>query len=59
MKLTFLGASYTANTSMVETVETETELSFLGKRCKMKVTPKLPQASSREQLTYRGIHYKA
>jgi Domain of unknown function (DUF4278) len=58
MKLTFLGVSYTPSMSDVETVVTETEFSFLGKRCKMKTTRALARPSFDEQLTYRGIHYR-
>ena len=59
MKLTHLGASYTASTQTVETIETDTQLSFLGKPFKMRAPKAAPAQSRRQQLTYRGISYNA
>ena len=59
MKLTHLGASYTASTQSIETVETDTQLSFLGKSFKMRAPKAAPVQGHRQQLTYRGISYSA
>ena len=55
MQLTHLGASYTASIQSIETVETDTQLSFLGKSFKMRA----PVQGHHQQLTYRGIRYSA
>ena len=59
MKLTHLGASYTASTQSVETIETDTQLSFLGQPFKMRAAKAAPAQAHRQQLTYRGISYRA
>jgi Domain of unknown function (DUF4278) len=58
MKLQFLGSNYDLPATTVETVETGTELSFLGRSFKQRsVKSKTPQFPT-EYLTYRGVNYK-
>lgn len=59
MKLTHLGASYTPSTSDIETVETNTELRFLGRNYKMRTHNATPTRIPEGKLTYRGVRYKA
>jgi hypothetical protein len=60
MKLTHLGAQYDFSNAHIETVETTTELCFLGGRFKQRIPQIImPAKSSHHHLTYRGIHYKA
>lgn len=59
MKLTHLGAAYSPSTQAIDTVETDTELSFLGRRFKMRAATVMPQPAAHRQLTYRGVNYKA
>lgn len=59
MKLTHLGASYTPSTQAIETMETDTELSFLGRTFKMRVLKTSPVRSASHRLTYRGVSYSA
>ena len=56
MKLTHLGASYTPSAQTVETIETDTELSFLGHTFKMRA-PKAAPAQPTRSMTYRGVRY--
>jgi Domain of unknown function (DUF4278) len=59
MKLQFLGSTYDLPSTTVETVETDTQLSFLGRSFKQREakhnSPKFPAG----YLTYRGAQYKA
>jgi Domain of unknown function (DUF4278) len=58
MKLTFLGVRYTPKISMVETIMTDTELSFRGNRYKLKMAQVAPySAPAHTQLAYRSIRY--
>ena len=59
MKLTHLGAAYSPSAQTIDTVETDTELSFLGRRFKMRAATATPQPAVHRQLTYRGVSYKA
>jgi hypothetical protein len=59
MKLTHLGASYTPASIDIETVETDTELRFLGRSFKMRAPKIAPPKFPSDYLTYRGVHYKA
>ncbi len=59
MKLTHLGASYTPSTQTVETIETDTELSFMGRTFKMRAPKTMPVQSAARSLTYRGVRYSA
>ena len=59
MKLTHLGASYTPSTQTVETIETDTELSFMGRLFKMRAPIAMPAQPAGHSLTYRGIRYSA
>lgn len=59
MKLTHLGASYTPSNQVVETVETDTQLSFLGRPFKMRVAKAAPGQHRHQRLTYRGVGYSA
>ena len=56
MKLTHLGASYTPSPQTLETVETDTQLSFLGRMFKMRAPVATPVRPT-HGLTYRGIRY--
>ncbi|MEM9266954.1 MAG: DUF4278 domain-containing protein [Cyanobacteria bacterium P01_F01_bin.13] len=58
MKLTHLGASYTPSTQTIETVETDTKLSFMGRLFKMRAPVATP-ARPIHNLTYRGTRYNA
>lgn len=58
MKLTHLGASYTPSNRTIDTVETETELSFMGRTYKMRAPQSTPAKSVNHRLTYRGVPYK-
>ena len=58
MKLTHLGASYTRSAQTIETVETDVELSFMGRTFKMRAPKSVPTQPARP-LTYRGIRYNA
>ncbi|MFG6107630.1 DUF4278 domain-containing protein [Leptothoe sp. EHU-05/26/07-4] len=57
MKLTHLGASYTPTAQTIETIETNTELSFMGRTFKMRAPKAMPAQSAARSLTYRGIRY--
>ena len=59
MKLTHLGASYTPSTQTIETVETDTELSFMGRTFKMRAPKAIPTQPATRSLTYRGVRYSA
>lgn len=59
MKLTHLGASYTPSTQTVETIETDTELCFMGRTFKMRAPKAMPTQTAGRQLTYRGVRYSA
>ncbi len=59
MKLTHLGASYTPSTQAVETIETDTELSFMGRTFKMRAPKAMPTQPAGRSLTYRGVRYSA
>ncbi|MDJ0707267.1 MAG: DUF4278 domain-containing protein [Leptolyngbyaceae cyanobacterium MO_188.B28] len=59
MKLIHLGASYTLSTHTIETVETDTELQFMGRRFKMRVQKDTPSKFPSGCLTYRGVSYRA
>ncbi|NEQ53326.1 MAG: DUF4278 domain-containing protein [Leptolyngbya sp. SIO3F4] len=59
MKLTYLGASYTPSVQSIETIETDTELSFMGRTFKMRTPKALPTQPASRSLTYRGIRYNA
>ncbi len=59
MKLTHLGASYTPSTQAIETVETDTELCFMGRTFKMRAPKAVPAKPAARSLTYRGIRYNA
>ena len=59
MKLTYHGASYTPSAQTVETVETDTELSFMGRTFKMRAPKATPTQPAGRSLTYRGIRYTA
>ncbi|NEQ52707.1 MAG: DUF4278 domain-containing protein [Leptolyngbya sp. SIO3F4] len=59
MKLTHLGATYTPSTNDIETVETNTELRFLGRSYKMRAHNSASTRIPGGNLTYRGIRYKA
>ena len=54
MKLTHLGASYTPSNQMIET---DTELSFLGRLFKMRAPIAMPAQPAARSLTYRGVRY--
>ncbi len=57
MKLTHLGASYTPSTQTIETVETDTELCFMGRTFKMRAPKAMPSPPAARSLTYRGVRY--
>ena len=59
MKLTHLGASYTPSAQTIETVETNTELSFMGRPFKMRAPKAVPAQLATRSLTYRGVRYSA
>lgn len=59
MRLTHLGASYTPSTQTIETIETETELVFMGRSFKMRAPKGVPVQSVSRNLTYRGVRYSA
>ena len=57
MKLTHLGASYTPSAQTIETIETDTELSFMGRTFKMRAPKAMPAQPATRSLTYRGVRY--
>ncbi len=57
MKLTHLGASYTPSAQTIETIETDTELSFLGHTFKMRAPKATPAQPAARSMTYRGVRY--
>ncbi len=57
MKLTHLGASYTPSTQTIETVETDTELCFMGRTFKMRTQKAMPTQPAARSMTYRGVRY--
>lgn len=59
MKLTYLGASYTPSAQTIETVETDTELRFMGRTFRMRAPKAMPAQSASRSLTYRGVRYSA
>ena len=59
MRLTHLGASYAPSTQTIETIETETELFFMGRSFKRRVPKVVPVQSVARNLTYRGVRYNA
>ena len=56
MQLTHLGQKYTASTTEIATIETDTELRFMGKSFKRRVPAAVPSKTPR-QLSYRGVNY--
>ncbi len=59
MKLTHLGASYTPSLQTIETIETDTELCFMGRSFRMRTPKAMPAKLAARNLTYRGICYSA
>lgn len=59
MKLTHLGATYTPSNQTVETIETNTKLSFLGNLFTMRSAVATPARPTTHSLTYRGVRYRA
>lgn len=59
MKLNHLGKTYTASHQTIDTVETDTELSFLGRTFKMRTAKTAPSKFPSGYLTYRGVSYRA
>jgi hypothetical protein len=59
MQLTHLGASYTAANQAIETVETDTELCFMGRSFKMRAPKVASRPAASDRLTYRGVSYTA
>lgn len=59
MKLTHLGASYTPFAHTIETIETDTELSFMGRTFRMRAPKTMPAKSAERSMTYRGVRYNA
>lgn len=59
MKLTHLGASYTPSTNTIETIKTDTELRFLGRSYRMRTHRAAQSRALDNDLTYRGVRYKA
>ncbi|MBT9310831.1 DUF4278 domain-containing protein [Leptothoe kymatousa] len=57
MKLTHLGASYTPSAQSIETMETDTELCFMGRTFKMRTQKLTPAQPAGRKLTYRGVRY--
>lgn len=57
MRLTHLGQHYTASTLAIETVETETNLQFMGRTFKRRVAKSKPTQPRRRQMAYRGVSY--
>lgn len=58
MKLTHLGNQYTPVTTDIETVETETELRFLGRTFKRRAPKVVLYKFPSDSLIYRGVNYK-
>ncbi len=59
MQLTHLGAPYTPSIQSIETVETATQLSFLGRTFKMRAPIATPAKPIAKSLIYRGVRYRA
>ena len=57
MKLTHLGASYTPSNPVIETFETDTQLSFMGRPFKMRAPKTAPAQPAARSMTYRGVRY--
>ncbi len=59
MQLTHLGAPYTPSTQSIETIETATQLSFLGRTFNMRAPISIPARPTSNNLIYRGVRYRA
>jgi hypothetical protein len=59
MKLTHLGNQYTRVETDIETIETNTELRFLGQSFKMRAPKATACKFPAGYLVYRGARYKA
>ena len=59
MQLTHLGQKYTSTTPELPTIETDTELRFMGWSFKRRVPANLPPKFPNGYLTYRGVKYEA
>ena len=59
MQLTHLGQKYTASITEIATIETDTELRFMGKSFKRRVPANQPPKFPNGRLTYRGVKYEA
>ncbi|MEA5464139.1 DUF4278 domain-containing protein [Leptothoe sp. PORK10 BA2] len=57
MRLIHLGAFYSPSGPMIETVETDTELCFRGRPCKMRAPKTMPAQPAVRSLIYRGVRY--
>ncbi|WP_081717030.1 DUF4278 domain-containing protein [Leptolyngbya sp. Heron Island J] len=55
MQLTHLGVPYTPSTQSIETVETQTKLSFLGRAFTMRAPLAIPAKPTSNSLIYRGV----
>ncbi|MEM7065062.1 MAG: DUF4278 domain-containing protein [Cyanobacteria bacterium P01_B01_bin.77] len=59
MQLTHLGAFYKPSHQTIATVETNTELCFMGRTFKMRTPKAMPIKTTSRCLTYRGVRYSA
>ncbi|PSN11352.1 hypothetical protein C7293_24650 [filamentous cyanobacterium CCT1] len=57
MKLSFLGHSYEASTTEVDTIETQSTVSFLGRRSVVKHHHIANRSQPSEELTFLGHRY--
>ncbi len=57
MKLSFLGQSYEASNTPVEGVETQEQLTFLGKHYSHKEYNVAPRSQNPQMLTFMGRQY--
>jgi len=57
MQLTHLGQHYTASSTSIATIETDTELQFMGRMFKRRVPAVPPVQVSTRHMVYRGQSY--
>ncbi|MBE9064271.1 DUF4278 domain-containing protein [cf. Phormidesmis sp. LEGE 11477] len=58
MQLTYLGQRYTASSASIDTIETNTELQFMGCPFKRRVPAAMPAQAPKHHMIYRGQSYR-
>lgn len=57
MKLSFLGKNYEASLPVIDTIETQQSITFMGRRSVVTHHHIAPRSQSQEELTFLGRRY--